>query len=226
MQKTTHGAKGESVVQALRTAIHGGRYVPGQRLVEADLTSELGVSRSLLREAFRILSAEGLIETVPNRGALVKRLSRREAMELFEIRMELEALSARLAAKNAANEPVRSRFEEEIREVWDESARISTAAYLAENERFHGAVFSASGNGQLKVLNGQMRLSLIMAQIANSLTASEIGKSINEHRAIAKAILQGDEAAADAGSRAHLARARDFVASMPDNVFRADPKPT
>ncbi|MFD2857263.1 GntR family transcriptional regulator [Seohaeicola zhoushanensis] len=99
VQKTTHGAKGESVVQALRTAIHGGRYVPGQRLVEADLTSELGVSRSLLREAFRILSAEGLIETVPNRGALVKRLSRREAMELFEIRMELEALSARLAAK-------------------------------------------------------------------------------------------------------------------------------
>ncbi|MFD2857262.1 FCD domain-containing protein [Seohaeicola zhoushanensis] len=111
-------------------------------------------------------------------------------------------------------------------EVWDESPRISTAAYLAENERFHGAVFSASGNGQLKVLNGQMRLSLIMAQIANSLTASEIGKSINEHRAIAMAILQGDEAAADAGSRAHLARARDFVASMPDNVFRADPKPT
>lgn len=223
MLKTAHGAKGEGVVTALRTAIQGGRYVPGQRLVEADLTSELGVSRSLLREAFRILSAEGLVETVPNRGALVKRLSLREAMELFQIRTELEALSARLAARNVANPGVRTRFEDDTREVWDDAPRVSTAAYLAENERFHGAVFSASGNGQLKVLNGQMRLSLIMAQISNALTAEEIGKSIAEHRAIATAILNCDEASADASARAHLLRARDFVASMPDEVFRHDP---
>jgi DNA-binding GntR family transcriptional regulator len=216
-----HGAKGDTVVDFLMQAIQAGRFVPGQRLVEADLTAELGVSRSLLREAFRRLSAEGVIEIVPNRGALVRRLTMTEAMELFEIRLELEALAARLAAEKIADPGTRERFERRITPIWEEVPRFSTSDYLAENRRFHAAVFEAAGNGQLVKLNSQLQLSLIMAQIASELTGDVMMESLHEHRVVASAILAGDAAAADAAIRGHLSRARDFVRAIRPEVFRA-----
>lgn len=216
------GEKGEELVRHLRSAIRSGRYVPGQRLVEVDLTAELGVSRSLLREAFRRLSTEGLVETVPNRGALVRRLTLTEAMELFQIRMELEALAAGLAAQNAADREFRQAFESNVAAIWDKEPRLSTSAYLRENDRFHEALIRASGNGQLLLLNRQMQLSLIMAQISTMLTPEVMAASISEHRAIATAVLDQDAAAAAAAVRAHLGRAQLFVQQMPKDVFRAE----
>ena len=87
------------IVTELEARIDSARLVSGQRLVEADLTREFGISRALLREAFRQLAAEGAIELVPNRGAEVRRLTRQEALELFEIRTELEGMAARRAAE-------------------------------------------------------------------------------------------------------------------------------
>jgi DNA-binding GntR family transcriptional regulator len=221
-QTERHGAKGETVVRHLVEAIEAGRLVPGQRLVEADLTADLGISRNLLREAFRRLAAEGLIEIVPNRGALVRRLSKTEAAELFQIRMELEALAARLAALNIQDPCVRRRFDLQTAPIWEDEPRYATADYLAENQRFHAAIFEAAGNRQLFRLNRQLQLSLIMAQISHALTADVIADSLTEHRAIAEAIRAGDAAAADAASRAHLDRARRFVDAMPDTAFRKD----
>ena len=217
-----HGMKGDELVRHLRSAIQKGRYAPGQRLVEIDLTEELGISRSLLREAFRRLSAEGLLEIVPNRGALVHRLSLKEALELFQIRMELEALAARLAAQNMGDPATRQTFETDVAAIWEADARLSTSAYVVENEKFHAAVFSASGNEQLSLVNRQLQLSLIMAQISSSLTPEIMAQSNSEHRAIAKAVLECDTAAADAAARAHLGRAQSFVSQMPENVFRSE----
>ncbi len=218
-----HGAKGESVARFLTSAIQTGRFVPGQRLVESDLTAELGVSRSLLREAFRRLSAEGLIEIVPNRGALVRRLSLIESMELFDIRIELEALAARTAARNMVDPCARDRFEKRIGPIWDEDPRYSTANYITENQDFHGAIFEAAGNSQLVKLNRQLQLSLIMAQISSSLTGEVMTQSLNEHRVIARAVLAGEASEADAAMRAHLYRARDIVRAMPADLFRIEP---
>lgn len=215
-----HGGRGDLVVETIREGIYRGRYVPGQRLVEADLTAELGISRSLLREAFRRLAAEGTIEIVPNRGALVRRLSREDAEELFEIRLELEALAARRAARNAADERVRSTFLAAVAFIWEETPRLSASAYIVENQHFHSAMFEAAGNQQLVKLNTNLQLSLIMAQISSSLTPEVVAASLREHRAIAEAIAACDEAAADAASRAHLARARDMVLTMPPAAFR------
>jgi DNA-binding GntR family transcriptional regulator len=217
-----HGVKGDGVANYLATGIHSGRYAPGQRLVEADLTAELSVSRSLLREAFQRLSAEGLIEIVPNRGALVRRLSIEEAVELFAIRVELEALAARLAAANISDPCIRHRFETGIASIWNEDPRFSTSEYISENRRFHESVFAAAGNGQLIKLNHQLQLSLIMAQISSELTGDIIQSSLDEHRAIADAILDGNVEAADAAIRNHLRRALAVVQSMPKELFRRD----
>src|ERR1700733_7756520 len=86
----------EDIVGRLREAIFAGRIVPGQRLIANDLTEQLGVGRGSIREAFQRLAADGLLDIVPNRGAIVRRLSRDSVRELFQIRVNLEGLGSRL----------------------------------------------------------------------------------------------------------------------------------
>src|SRR5450432_3541354 len=86
-----HGATVAHIFERLRDDILARRLPPGARLVESDLTLRFTVSRGPVREALRRLAAEGLIEHVPHRGALVRRLSAREIRELFQIRIELES---------------------------------------------------------------------------------------------------------------------------------------
>ena len=193
-----HGRKETSVADYLSAAILNGRFVPGQRLIEAELTTNLGVSRGPVREAFRRLSAEGLIEIVPNRGAVVRRLSMVEAIELFEIRMELEALAARKAAENMKDPCIRDAFDKAIGPIWNVELRQSTADYLQENQRFHAAIVAASGNGQLIKLNQQLHLSLILAQAIRARNAD----------------------AADHAIREHLQRALDMMRATPPDLFR------
>src|SRR5690606_4359359 len=84
------------VAKVLREAITSGRFAPGQRLIEKDLCELLGVSRPSVREALRELESEGLIEIIPNRGPLVKRLTAADAASVYQVRAALEALAARL----------------------------------------------------------------------------------------------------------------------------------
>lgn len=209
------------VVTHLKDGIFYGRYAPGQRLIEADLTRELGVSRGPLREAFRRLTAEGLIESVPNRGAIVRRLTATETQELFQIRTALETLAARLAAETISSPDVRARFEAAIAPIWSDQPRDTPSAYLDENRVFHQAVADASGNEQLAALVRQLQLPLIMFQLSGALTPETLAKSNAEHRAIAKAILAGDGNAAAAAIAAHLDRAAKFARELPGNVFRS-----
>lgn len=214
------GTTVDYVLGQLRDGVMQGRYAPGQRLIEADLTRELGISRGPLREAFRRLSAEGLLEMVPHRGAVVRRLSLREMSELFQIRLALEALAARLAAAAVADPAVRERFRDDIDPIWAEHPRAPGLDYIEENNRFHEAIVTASGNRQLLTVTRQMQLPLIMYQLAGMLKPENIGASVAEHRAIAEAILAGDGGLAEARIKAHLERAMEVVRTMPPKVFR------
>lgn len=216
------GDTGASVVDQLTRSIRDGALAPGQRLIEADLTRLLGVSRGPLREAFRRLDAEGLIEIIPNRGAVVRRLSFREALELFEIRAELEAYAARQAAGRIDDPCIRERFAGAIAPISLPGKRRNIAAYLEENRQFHEAILVAAGNRQLLGLNRQLQLSLILAQIGPALTTDAISRSLAEHQGIAKAILAGKRKTAARAIRAHLARASDLIAGLPEHVFRRD----
>ena len=106
-QRRMRGATVDYVINHLRDGIFQGQYAPGQRLVEADLTRELGISRGPLREALHRLAADKLLEIVPNRGALVRRLSLREMLELFSIRIALETLAVREATARLADPAIR-----------------------------------------------------------------------------------------------------------------------
>ncbi|GAU86892.1 GntR family transcriptional regulator [Bosea sp. BIWAKO-01] len=213
------GGTVEYVLDHLRNGVLQGRYAPGQRLIEADLTRDLRVSRGPLREAFRRLSAEGILEIVPHRGALVRRLTLREMKELFQIRLGLETLAARLAAEAMADPETKAQFEREIETIWDEHPRPPGAEYIDENHQFHDAVVAASGNEQLLKLTRQLRLPVLMYQLAGTLKTENIAASLAEHRAIARAILAGDAKLAEEHVRDHLQRALGVAHAMPHRVF-------
>ena len=200
-----HGATVAHIFERLRDDILARRLPPGARLVESDLTTRFAVSRGPVREALRRLAAEGLIEHVPHRGALVRRLSPREIRELFQIRIELESLGARLAAE--ADDPDRrAQFTSAIRPIFDDAPR-NASAYFSENAAFHDAILTLGGNRRLRDLAIGLQLPLIMAQVDDVLTPKVLEASVLEHRAIAAAILERDPGAAAAALRAHLERA-------------------
>lgn len=214
------GTTVDRLVAHMREGILYGRYAAGQRLIEADLTRAFGVSRGPLREAFRRLSTEGLIESVPNRGAVVRRLTRKETAELFEIRTALEMLAAQLAARNISSAAVRKKFETAIVPIWNDSPRNVPLAYLDENKLFHQAVVDASGNDQLAAVGRQLQLPLIMFQLSGALTPDILAQSNAEHRAVAQAILAGNGALAAEIMLKHLDRASRFADQLPSQVFR------
>lgn len=210
-----HAGKRPSAVEQVVTSLFNGlmsnRFAPGQRLIEADLTAEYRVSRGTLREAFRRLAADGLIDIVPNRGAIVRRLSSRDMNELFQIRTELEGLAARLAAERMSDAEVRARFETAIAPIWGEHQRSQPADYITENAEFHEAILDASGNRQLALVSRQFQLPVIMAQVRGLLTAETIASSLTEHRLMAHAILRSDPPEAERLMQEHLARAMELT---------------
>jgi DNA-binding GntR family transcriptional regulator len=92
------------VLERLREAIVSGRLVPGARLTERELTETMGVSRTVVREALRQLEAERLIDVIPNKGPVVRALTREEAEDLYRIRAVLHGLAARIFVEQASRE--------------------------------------------------------------------------------------------------------------------------
>ena len=135
---------------------------------------------------------------------------------MFQIRVEMEALAARLAAESDDAE-ARALFVREIRPIFDERKR-EAPSYMAENAAFHDAMMALAGNTQLRELAAQLRLPLIMAQVGDILTAGVLDASVREHRAIADAIMARDAAAAAAHMRAHLKRAAALALASRDEA--------
>jgi len=206
-----HGATVGFVYGKLREAILRRELGPGSRLVESELTSRFGVSRGPVREALRRLAGEGLIEHVPNRGGRVSKHSGADRRELFRIRIELEALAARRAARN--DDPIaQAAFSQAVLRTFDDSPR-HVAEYVAESAAFHEAVMTLAGNKALQELLGRLRLTLVMARAREWLSPDAILTSLREHRAIANAITEHDPDAAAAAMRAHIARAAALALS-------------
>lgn len=214
-QVETPGAgAAERAAQFIRDAVSRGTLVPGQRLVEPDLATRIGVSRASLREAFRALEAEGLLRTERYKGASVRRLEAQELRESFEIRELLEGLAARRAAARAAAPPYRARFMS-LMERMEKAAAAGDggAAYTPLNREFHDLVLEAAGSEQLRGLAPQLRPPAIVRILHQRLVAAEaVDRSLAEHRAVHEALMAGDGARAEKAMRRHI---RSTLRTMP-----------
>jgi DNA-binding GntR family transcriptional regulator len=211
------------VLDAMRQRILDGTWPPGTRLVEEHIAQELGVSRNPVREAVRVLEAEGLVATAPRRSVEVATIPTAEAIEIFEVRLPLEALAARLAAARAGPDDVAR-----LRQLVDQGADgpLDPAALTRHNDALHNAVLEVAGNGHLLGLaqNLRGRIGLILRQNADR----RLDVAVDEHTAIVEAIAAGDqEAAALAASRhveSALAAYRQLVAESPGTGVHPAPR--
>ncbi|MGI5282864.1 GntR family transcriptional regulator [Nonomuraea polychroma] len=207
-----HRTLRDEVTGELRRRILSGELAQGERLVEDRLAALLGVSRNPVRESIRVLAAEGFIDVTPRLGATVARLSADQGEELFDVRMAVEGLAARLAARNRAPQTA-----ERLRSVLEQAKEAVEAGRLEEvadlNTAFHLAVGEATGNSYLVLM---MKPMLQRAQWVFSQTASARGPhSWSEHLSLCEAIAAGDEDEAQARAVAHVAAARrSFLAAV------------
>ena len=132
------------VLDELRQSIIAGRLQPGARLVERELIAMMGVSRTVIREALRQLESEGLVAIVPNKGPIVRELTRDEARDLYSIRAVLEGLAARLFVENASELSI-GRLERELRSTEQAYADGDSEQILAAKNRFYEILLERSG---------------------------------------------------------------------------------
>jgi DNA-binding GntR family transcriptional regulator len=189
-ERRGHRRLGESVAEELRRLILAGAYKPGERLIEDRLSAGFGVSRVPIREAIRTLTAEGLVEPTPSRGACVAALSPEFAEELVEVRALLEGMNARLAARHRRPEIV-ARLRA-VLERGNAAARHGTAAELAElNGEFHELLAEAGSNRVLRDVIRPLRERTNLVFRRN--TAERAPEDWREHAMILSAVIDGDE---------------------------------
>ena len=213
------GRSGETVsriVGLLTEQILDGRLAPGQRLISSDLVEQLGVSRGPLREAFRQLDAERLIDVAPNRGAIVRRLDVAEVMGLYQIRVALEGFAARMAAQKIDEGNNRAYFTDVLERGRRHRQNPLFAAFIVDNRDFHQAIVRLCGNPELGRLIDKYQQPVFMIQLRQVIGTEQIIKnSLDEHDKIAEGILSGSPEAAYLAMQTHLHHSAQMILSSP-----------
>lgn len=203
-----NGRTRESVVRDIVKGLYEGRYEPGQRLQEAQLTATYGISRGPVREALNALSAMGIVDLTPQRGAQVRVLGIEEAIDTLIVAQTLIGLSARLAAERAPQIPQGDRLVKSLEAILAFDAKATGADFGIARDSFYGAITAMASNLELSRVLPTVRIHLIRVQFRSVLKAHET-RWRGDYRRITDAILAGRPREAEAAARAHLGRAID-----------------
>jgi DNA-binding GntR family transcriptional regulator len=191
------------VVERLRDMIIQGELAPGVKLNERVLCERLRTSRTPVREAIKYLASEGLVELLPNRGAIVTPITAATVREMFELLGALEALAGELACVKASDADIA-----EIRalhyQMLAHHARGELAPYFRCNQAIHMRLVESAGNATLantyRALNGHVRRARYMA----NLSRERWDHAVDEHQKILDALTRRDSALLPALLRSHL----------------------
>jgi len=200
----------EEVADRLRELITEGELPAGARLNERMLCEQLGVSRTPLREAFKVLSAERLIELQPNRGAVVTVLSEGDVVHLFELMAELEGLSGELAAARRTDAEL-----DEIRalhfEMLAAHARRDLSAYYRLNREVHALINRCARNPVLTETYESVNLRIQNLRFRSNFNRDKWDAAVAEHGEIVEALARRDAAALRRLLERHLSSKLDAV---------------
>ena len=212
--RTTAGpAPAAQTRDAVRAAILQGEYLPGERLVEAQLGERFEASRFTVRAALQELAAEGLVEVRRNRGAHVRKVSLDEAVEITEVRMALEGLVAARAAERVTADQAT-----ELDEIGERMRRAVAAGefrcYSDLNERLHALVRQIAGHRTADDIIRTLRAQLVRHQFMLSLLPGRPDVSLPQHERVIAAIRDRDPKAAEAAMREHIASVIEALRSI------------
>lgn len=187
------------VVQGL----YKGSYVPGQRLVEADLTQQWGVSRGTVREALNRLAAEGIVVLSRHRGAAIRVLDRSEMQDILAVLETMIGMAARLAAQRIDEGDNRPRFLETFEALLAYRSRPDSFELLRARNRFYRALATIGGNRELQRLLGRMHVHLLRVQL-RALHEGLVTERFDDYGRIGEAVLAGNARRAELAARRHV----------------------
>lgn len=213
------------VAAEMRRLILDGTLRPGERLIEDRLAQQLGVSRNPVREAIRVLDAEGFLDVTARRGSFVATLSAKQAADLFEVRLALEPLGARLAALDPSRTRI-ARMKEILGEAQAVPDRHELDTLSELHTELHSLIFEMTGNAYLIAMAIPMvkRGQWLLRQGAPLRTPS----AWSEHHGLIAAIEAGDPDLAEAAARHHVLSVRSAMRTpsgspLPRSVYEDRP---
>lgn len=197
----------ELVYRHLRERILSGSYEYGTRLIETEISQSLGVSRTPVREAMRMLELEGLVRYLNRRGVMVTNLAEEDMDEIYALREVLEGLAARLSAEN--------RTEEEAKEFDGLRTAMEDAFYAGDLERvtiihtqFNAWLYHTSGNRRLNDILSRFNEYIAKSQMISMSRQGRAAEIIKEHQEIVEAVMRQEAQRAETAARRHVANAR------------------
>ncbi len=192
----------EQTCEILRERIRTGEIPPGTRLRQEVLAEELGISRTPLREAMRLLAADGLVELEPNRGAIVTALRHDDQVAFWEARLALEPAAARLAAER----PSATGIEAMRTAIAEQRSAHADGEGFAANRAFHLALVAAAGNPHLDRFAETLWIRTVGQSIyaAQSSDATVVAAYADQHAAMLAAVESGDAELAERLTREHI----------------------
>lgn len=209
----SRGALHPQLVQRLRTLLVEGRIAPGAKLNERELSEALHVSRTPLREAIKQLAAEGLVDLLPNRGAVAVRLGEADVEHAFEVLAALEGLSGELAAARATEAEIA-----EIRALHYEMrachARSDLSGYYRLNAQIHAAINAAARNPVLQRHYAAINARVQALRFRTNQDAAKWQRAVLEHERMVEALAARDGAALRQVLQQHLQHKRDAVLQL------------
>jgi DNA-binding GntR family transcriptional regulator len=183
----------ELAYDSIRESVIEGRLRPGERLVETQLASELGMSRAPIREALGRLAREHLVDERPRLGTFVRSLTSRDIIDIYNLRFALEQAAVRLFVRaGAPTAPLRAAVEAMRDRAAADDLRGTAAAELG----FHEALCEGSGNAYLMTVFRQLEAQIAMALALDDGEYADAGDIAEEHLPVIEAIESGDEAEA------------------------------
>jgi DNA-binding GntR family transcriptional regulator len=200
----------EQVAYRLRELLVEGAIAPGAKLNERELALQLNVSRTPLREAIKMLAAEGLVELLPNRGAVAVSLSEQDVRNTFEVMAGLEGMSGELAAQRISEAQLT-----EIKalhfEMLAAHARRDLSTYYRINAQIHRAINTAANNDVLTTTYSQVNARLQALRFRSNQDEAKWSRAVAEHGQMIDALSKRDGAALKAVLVQHLNHKRDVV---------------
>jgi len=196
---TLHG----QLVDRVRTLIVEGQLAPGTRIHEGELGKALGVSRTPLREALKVLASEGLVELVQGRGAVVRKLTGKDVAEMLDVLRALETLAARLACRNATDAQIAAlrRTHDEMIAFYEAGNRLD---YYWRNQAIHAGLADLSGNALLATMHATIQARMKRIRFIGNEDPGGWTAAVAEHREMIAALEARDEGKLAAVVARHL----------------------
>ncbi len=213
----------EIVYEELKREILVGEIAPGTRMMEIELADEMGVSRTPVREAIRKLEKEGLVTIEPRKGAYASDVSIKDMVDVLEVREDLEAMAAALAAQKVTEDEKKALLDATL-EYQRAVESEKTEDIIRCDEGFHQLIVNCSGNKTLIQLFSQVQELALRFRYLYYDDFSRYERMPLEHREIEEAILSGNYEEARIAAGEHVKKLKQFVIDEGEQIFHGTQK--